>query len=62
MPEIIAGFNTEQKVVTVSNEDVDINAEINTQAADNWLVSSIIMYTNDTWVLILFTRTVTAAA
>lgn len=58
MPEIVPGFTTEQKVSTVSNNDVAINAEIDAQAADNWIVSSLIL--SGTYIIILFTRTIAA--
>lgn len=55
MPEIITGQNTEQKVVTVANNDTDINAEITAQAADKWLAS--LFTPSGTDVIILFMRT-----
>lgn len=60
--EIVPGYSMEQKVVTVSNDDSSINAEITLQAADSWLVSSLTLFNSDASVIILFTRTVTAAA
>lgn len=44
----------EQKVVTVSNTDEAMNAEITAQVADNWIVGSIIPSGSD--VIILFSR------
>lgn len=38
MPEIIPGYDTQQKVVTVANNDTAINNEITTQAVDGWTV------------------------
>jgi hypothetical protein len=46
----------EQKVVTVPNEDADINALITAQAADSWVVSSIKVYHDDTTVIVLFQK------
>ena len=54
MPEIAPGYNTEQKTVTVPNNDTDINAEITTQAVDGWLASLFTVSGAD--VIILFTR------
>ncbi len=62
MPTIVPGYTTEQKVSTVSNNDVAINAEIDAQAADSWLVSSLTLFNDDTDVIILFSRTIAAAA
>lgn len=60
MPEIISGINTEQKVVTVSNNDEAINAELTTQGADGWLASQLTISGSD--VIILFSRNVTIEA
>lgn len=56
MPEIIPGYTTEQKVSTVSNNDAAINAEIDAQAADRWIVYSLTL--SGASVIILFTRTI----
>lgn len=55
MPVLIPGQLTEQKVVTVANNDTAINAEISTQDLNSWSVSQIIVSGSD--VIILFTRT-----
>jgi hypothetical protein len=49
----------EQKVLTVANNDTDINAAITTEAASDWLVSFMIVSGSD--MVILFQRTVTAS-
>lgn len=56
MPSLIPGFTYEQKVSTVANNDTAINAEITTQAADDWTVSNIVVSGSD--VIILFQRNV----
>lgn len=56
MPEIVPGYNTEQKVVTVVNNDTDINAELTTQAVDSWIATLFTVSGSD--VIILFTRNV----
>jgi len=56
MPELIPGYNTEQKVVTVANNDTAINTEITTQANDDWVVSSLTL--SGTNMVILFSRTI----
>lgn len=58
MPEIVPGYTTEQKVVTVANNDTAMNNEITTQDADNWLVVSLTLSGTD--IIILFTRTIAA--
>lgn len=60
MPELIPGYLTEQKTITVANNDTDINAEITTQAVDTWTVSSMILSGSD--MVILFTRTLPIVA
>lgn len=52
----IPGFTTEQKTVTVANNDTAINAEITTQAADSWQVSGLVLSGSD--MVILFIRTI----
>lgn len=59
MAEVVTGFTTNFKTVTVSNNDSAINAEITTQDADNWLVVSLTLSGSD--MVILFTRTIAAA-
>lgn len=56
MSEVIPGYSTEQKVVTVANNDTDINAAITAQAADSWLAGSLTLSGTD--IIILFTRTI----
>lgn len=56
MPTLVPGFTYEQKVVTVANNDTAINAEITTQAADDWVVTNIFISGSD--VIILFSRNV----
>lgn len=60
MPIVVPGYNTENKVSTVSNNDSAINAEITTQAADEWLVSSLTLSGSN--IIILFTRTIPIVA
>lgn len=48
----------EQKVLTVANNDTDINAAITAQAVDGWFVGSLTLSGTD--IIILFTRRVTA--
>lgn len=59
MPSIIPGYITEQKVVTVSNNDSDINTELTTQGLDTWLATS--FFANGSDITILFTRTIAAS-
>ena len=59
MPTIVPGYTTEQKVSTVANNDIDINAEITAQAVDSWIVSSLTLSGSD--MVILFTRTILAS-
>lgn len=47
-------LSIEQKIVTVSNNDVAVNAEIATQAASDWMVALIIL--SGLNVILLFTR------
>lgn len=56
MASIIPGYNTESKVVTVANNDTDINAAITAQGEENWIVTSITLSGTD--IIILFTRTI----
>lgn len=51
-------MSTEQKVVTVLNTDTDINAEIITQTIDNWFVTLMTLWSDNTNMVILFTRQV----
>lgn len=59
MAEIIQGYTTEQKVITVGNNDEEINASITSEAADNWLVVSLTLSGTD--IIILYTRTIPAS-
>lgn len=57
MPELIPGYDFQQKVIRVANNDGDINDEIDTQAADvdgGWTVSDIIISGSDA--ILLFQR------
>lgn len=56
MPELIQGYNTEHKVVTVANNDGAINASITAEAIDMWVPASLILSGTD--VIILYTRTI----
>lgn len=58
MVELITGYETQQKTVTVANTDVAMNAEIATQAAETpgWIVTQIIPSGSD--VILLFSRNV----
>lgn len=47
-------MSVEQKVVTVSNTDEAINAELTTQNADNWTCVSITLSVDN--VILLFNR------
>ena len=61
MPDTYLGNTTDQKVVTVANNDSAINAELAAQKPDGWLASLFTVSGSD--VIILFTRTfVTTAA
>jgi len=55
----INGITIESKVVTVANNDTDINNAIETQGADNWLVASVTVSGTD--VILLFTRQTTVS-
>lgn len=50
-----------QKVVTVANNDTDINAEIATQNALGFAVTLITLFSDDANVIILFTQTTSLA-
>lgn len=56
--EVIPGYQTEQKVQTVSNDDASINAAIAAQAADSWVVSLLTL--SGANMVILFSRTIVA--
>lgn len=56
------GFATEQKVVTVANNDSAINAEITTQSGDDWLMEDLFIYPDGTNVILSFVRTVATSA
>lgn len=56
MPIIIPGIDTQQLVVTVANNDTDINNEIAAQALNDYLLSS--MYPNGANMTLLFQRNV----
>lgn len=58
MPVVVPGYNTENKVAFVANSEGDINDSITAEAADSWLVSSIIYNNLNDGVIILFTRTI----
>lgn len=60
MPEVIPGINTQQKVVTVANNDEAINTEIETQGEDGWLAG--LLTPNGSNIIILFSRNVTIEA
>lgn len=60
MPEIVSGIDTQQKTVTVANNDTAINAELTAQAVDGWLAS--LFTPSGTDVIILFTRNVAIEA
>lgn len=62
MPEIVNGYQTEQKTVTVANTDFDINTAIGSQATGGWLVSSLTLFNDDSNVIILFSRTISEVA
>jgi hypothetical protein len=59
MPEVVPGYTTEQKTVTVANNDTDMNVEITAQTEDSWIVVSLTLSGTD--MVILFTRTVPAS-
>lgn len=48
-----------QKVVTVANNDTDINAEITAQNADGWVIGWMILSGTD--VILLLTKTESSA-
>lgn len=54
MPELIEGILYEQKVSTVANNDTAMNDEITLQAADDWVLSQIIISGSDA--ILLFSR------
>lgn len=56
MPELISGYNTEHKTVTVANNDVAMNASITAEAVDMWVPASLILSGTD--MVILYTRTI----
>lgn len=56
MAVVVPGYNTEQKVVTVSNDDTSINTELTTQAVDNWI--AVLFTVSGGNVIILFNRNV----
>lgn len=57
MPVLVDGFTYEQKVEVLSApSEADINTEITTQAADDWIVGQITTLGTD--VIILFARNV----
>jgi hypothetical protein len=56
MPVLVTGYTYEQKVVTVANDDTAMNAEITTQAADDWTLSQITISGSDA--ILLFSRNV----
>lgn len=60
MPELFEGYTLQQKTVTVSKGDVNVNAEIDTQAADGWSVAQIVPDGEE--VIILFSRTLQTVA
>ena len=60
MPELITGYNTEQKVVTVANNDSAINAQLTTEATDDWIATLFTVSGSD--VIILFSRNVVIEA
>ncbi len=56
MPNLVNGYLTEQKVVTVAGADeTAINTEITTQASDSWLLQNIFFNGSDA--ILLFQRT-----
>lgn len=58
MPVVLPGGTTiEQKVVTVANVDATINTEIDTQGADGWLLGFVTVWTDNTKVILFFSRT-----
>jgi hypothetical protein len=56
MPVLVTGYTYEQKVVTVSNNDTAINAEIDTQAPGDWVLNQITISGTDA--ILLFSRNV----
>lgn len=51
---------SEQKILTVANNDTDVNAAITAQAADGWITAQLIVSGSD--IIILFTRLTPAEA
>lgn len=49
------GLTIEQKVVRVADNDVDINAEITTQSADDWILQDMML--SGANMVLLFNRT-----
>jgi hypothetical protein len=54
MPVLVTGYTYEQKVVFVSNNATDINAEIDAQAPDDWILNFITISGTDA--ILLFSR------
>lgn len=59
MPGLIPGTTTEQKTVTVANNDTAINASIATELPDDWLITLMVIYPDGSNIILLYSRTVT---
>ena len=57
MPVLPGGTTIEQKVVTVTNDDTTINTEITTQGSDQWIFGGIVIWSDNSKVILLFSRT-----
>lgn len=58
MPVVLPGGTTiEQKVVTVTNDDATINTEIDTQGSGGWLLGNLVLWTDNSKVILFFSRT-----
>lgn len=58
MASMIPGYTTEQKVLTVPNDDTSMNDAIATESAFQWVVSTLILSGGGANMVILFTRTI----
>lgn len=54
---LIPGYTTEQKVVTVANNDTAINASIATELPDDWLITLMVIYPDGSQIILLYAKT-----
>lgn len=60
MPELIPGYDTQQKTITVANNDTALNASITAEAAEGWMVTLMILSGSD--MVLLYSRNVEIVA